>query len=354
MRKDLRCLMVGAALVAGGVGAGGRADAHEPTTPIVVRVVNAANLAHYPATALACPQFNGEFDCGAGAIRQDVNRFGLATLKLEQSVSYRVFAVVANPNPAWSCPGLLVDGDQLYLSNTLEGEARTLPKLAKLVVPEPDPLDCVVVTVTDQFGTSLSAGLFLCAHRPGSEECLEGPYEGADPDGVIRIKVNPELVYDLGAFYATAEWPCPGYPLEDGNQLYFGDSGTFDAGQLLAGVTLVVRKPSPFDCAPVTVTDESGNLLTTAGMWVCGHVPGDTTCVGETSDGSDPDGVIRLQLDPTLDYDLTPWYVTSEWPCPGFPLGDGEFYYGGATVTLTAAAIATGTLTLVVPKPTNC
>jgi hypothetical protein len=534
---------------------------------MVVRVVDDSNRAHYPATALACPRLNGDFDCGPNAIRDDVNRFGVATLMLKASVSYRVFAVVANPDPEWACPGLIRDGDELYLSNTLEGTATALPKLAKLVIPEPDPLDCVVVDVTDQFGTSLPAGLFLCAHLPGSEECVEGPFEGADPDGVIRIEVNPELLYDLGAFYGTTEWPCPGFPLENGDQLYFGDSGTFDADQLLAGITLVVQKPDPldcvvvnvtdqfgtslsaglfvcghepgsdecigdgfgttdanglirievdptliydlrafyasdewpcpdfvaddgthfhwgeegtftadqllagvtlvvpkplncaeltvvdqhgamytsaglnvcaheigstecvggtmfdgtdadgivrldvdpalvydlqpwatgtgwpcpgwvspngdvlhfgptttvtgadllaggvsvvlpeltiYDCAPVTVTDDSGNVLATAGMWVCGHAPGDTTCIGDTSDGTDPDGIIRLVLDPALDYDLTPWYVTSDWPCPGFQLGNGEYYYGGDTVTLSATEIATGPVTLVVPKPVSC
>ena len=75
------------------------------------------------------------------------------------------------------------------------------------------------------------------------------PFEGHDPDGVIRVAIDPDLLYDLGAFIANSGWPCPGFVSEDATTFHFSPNGTYTPGELRAGVTFVIAVPSPEDCA---------------------------------------------------------------------------------------------------------
>jgi hypothetical protein len=342
---------------------------HERTTTMVVRVADESNRRHHPATALACPQQqNGEFDCEINAIKKDVNRFGLAVFKLKASVTYRVFALVANPDPAWACPGLVIGGDELYLSNTFEGKPAALPTFAKLVIPRPNPLDCVAVTVDVDTGETLPGppGLFVCAHLPDSSDCIGDRFDGPDADGVIRLPVDDTLLYDLGVFIANTGWPCP-FIIGDGTELHFGvfpNNTTYTPAELLAGVTLTLHHPDPSECPPplptavVNVVVDTGEPLPgPPGLFVCAHLPDSSDCIGNLFQTPDPDGVIRLPVDDTLLYDLGPFIANTGWPCPLIGEDGNEYHFGIPTTdnTYTPAELFAGvTLTLHHPDPSEC
>ncbi|HZX54770.1 MAG TPA: hypothetical protein VFE86_08805 [Ilumatobacteraceae bacterium] len=62
------------------------------------------------------------------------------------------------------------------------------------------------------------------------------------------MAIDPDLTYDLGTFVANTGWPCPGFVAGDGTTFHFGQSGNFNARQLLAGATLSIPVPEPSDC----------------------------------------------------------------------------------------------------------
>jgi hypothetical protein len=339
---------------------GQTAEAKQPDRDtIVVRVVDQFGDPLPAASVIACPLTGGQFDCAAPETGVDVNSGGTGRLLLAPASEYRLLAFVADPYPAWACPGLMIGENELYLAEeSIEGRAEDFPKQVTFMVREPSALDCVVVGVTDDSGNPLpTAGLFVCAHDPGSSECIGDRFEEPDADGVIRMALDPDLIYDLGTFIANTGWPCPGFISQDGTEFHFGASGSFTMQELVAGVTLVIPVPDLSDCTPgtVTVTDDSGNLLTTAGLFVCAHTTGSTDCVGDRFDGADPDGIIRITVDPGLVYDLGAFIANPGWPCPGFFLDDGTVLYFGVNGTFTADQLLTGVvLTIHMPAPEDC
>ena len=86
-------------------------------------------------------------------------------------------------------------------------------------------------------------------YRTPGGECVGDPFEGPDPDGVIRMAVEPDLLYDLGAYIANSGWPCPGFVSDDGTTFHFSSNDTYTPDELRAGVTLMIPVPSPDDCA---------------------------------------------------------------------------------------------------------
>jgi hypothetical protein len=168
-------------------------------------------------------------------------------------VLYGVFAVVVDPEPPWACPGVVVDGRELYVSDRIEALGSAIPKSVTFTISQPSPLDCVVVSVVDDSnGEALTAaGLFVCAHTPGSSECVGDRFEGPDPDGIIRMVVDDALEYDLGTFITNTGWPCPWINPDDGTQFHFGafpNNTTYTASQLIAGVTLTIHHPTEAEC----------------------------------------------------------------------------------------------------------
>ena len=331
------------------------AASKQPT--IVVRILDQDGGPRASASVVACPVIGGEQDCSQ-AVGMESNAAGYAHLKLDANVTYGVFSFVSNPEPAWACPGFVIGDQELYLSDRIEALGSDVPRMLTFTIAEPSPLDCAVVTVTDDSGNVLpTAGLFVCAHVPGSTECIGDGFEGPDGDGVIRMEIDLDLVYDLGTFIANTGWPCPGFTAPDGTLFHFGESGSFTADDFLNGVTLVIPVPEPSDCTPgtVTVTDDSGNVLTTAGLFVCAHEPGNSACVGGTFDGADPDGVIRIDIDPALIYDLRPTVTNTGWLCPSFIGSDGTTFHHGKTVSFTADQLLAGvTMVITQPAPENC
>jgi hypothetical protein len=216
---------------------------------IQVQIVDQDGSPRLGATAVACPIVGGQQDCSQW-ITANSNPVGLAQLRLDATVLYGVFAVIVDPEPAWACPGVVVDGQELYLSNRIEALASAIPKMVTFTISEPSPLDCVVVSVVDDSnGDALTAaGLFVCAHAPGSSDCVGDRFEGPDPDGIIRMVVDDTLEYDLGAFITNTGWPCPWIHPDDGTEFHFGPSATYTATQLVAGVTLTIHHPTEAEC----------------------------------------------------------------------------------------------------------
>jgi hypothetical protein len=237
-------------MLIGFVAGGSTAEAVTPKpVEMVVHVLDQFGVPQVPASAVACPVVGGQQDC-SNLIAAEVNRGGVAKLSLDPASVYRVFAVVADPTPAWACRGFVLGGQELYLSDAIEGSASQLPRAATLIVAEPSPIDCAVVTVVDDAGNALpNAGLIVCAHVPGSTDCVGDEFEGPDGDGVIRMKIDPALVYRLGAIVANTGWPCPSFISPTGVPFHFGESGSFTADDFIAGITLVIPQPSPDDCA---------------------------------------------------------------------------------------------------------
>ena len=358
MRGVDRSILAAATLTIGLWGvAGETASAAPKKQTIVVRVIDQDGAPRASASAVACPVIGGQQDCSQ-AVGMETNAGGYAHLKLDANVRYGVFSFVSNPEPAWACPGFVIGDQQLYLSERIEALGSDVPRTVTFTIAEPSPLDCAVVTVIDDAGNPLpTAGLFVCAHAQGSADCIGSPFEGADGDGVIRMKIDANLVYDLGTFIANAGWPCPGFTASDGTMFHFGESGSFTAGDFLNGVTLVIPVPKLSDCTPgtVTVTDDSGNMLSTAGLFVCAHEPGNSACVGGTFDSADPDGIIRILIDPALIYDLRPTISNTGWLCPSFIGSDGTTFHHGKTVSFTADELLAGvTMVITQPTPETC
>jgi hypothetical protein len=198
--------------------------------------------------------------------------------------------------------------------------------------------------------------LFVCAHLPSSSECVGERFDGTDADGIMRVPIDPDLVYDLGAFIANPGWSCPTVFLDDGTVLYFSPNGTFTAEQLLAGVTFVIDNPAPEDCVRLPITDDSGNPLLASATTICAHLPGSATCDGSTFASADPlTGLVTIMVDPALIYDLLPQAHNTGWPCPSFIWTDGVAYWNGSFVSLTYdELLATPALVVPQPAPEDC
>jgi hypothetical protein len=330
---------------------------------VQVRIVDQTGAPRPGATAVACPIVGGQQDCSQ-RITANTNPIGLAQLRLDATVTYGVFGIVADPQPAWACPGVVVDGHELYLSDRIEAVGSAIPKLVTFAIPEPSPLDCVVVSVVDDSNREplTGAGLFVCAHLPDSTDCVGDRFDGPDPDGIIRFAVDDTLLYDLGPFIINTGWPCPWINPADGTQFHFGPSGSYTPAELLAGVTLTIHHPReaecprpPFPTVVSVVDDSNGEPLLGAGLLVCAHLPGSTECVGTRFWSSDPDGIIRFVVDDTLLYDLNAFITNTGWPCPWISPDDGTpFHFGPIAIYTPAELLAGVTLTIHHPTEAEC
>jgi hypothetical protein len=118
----------------------------------------------------------------------------------------------------------------------------------------------------------------------------------------------------------------------------------------------VIVQPAAYECLDVRVSDDPGNVLPTAGMFVCPLAPDGTPCAGPSFDGPDPDGVIRLDLDPMVMYRMNAFIATSGWPCPAYVSPSGQTFHFSPTQDLLGADLAGTTTTFVIhhPDSTEC
>ncbi len=215
----------------------------------------------------------------------------------------------------------------------------------------------VHIAVVDDDGDPLrSAMVMACPVVSGTADCDAAELEPTNRRGVARLRLDRHQTYEISAFVQDPNppWACPGFEL-NGSEFYFSDARyTVKPGDLPRRATLTIEHPSPFDCVPVTVTDETGAPLPTAGMFVCPLAADGTPCPGPSFDGPDPDGIIRLELDPTVTYRLQAFIVNTGWPCPAYTAPNGDTFHFSASIDLPAAQVAGTVFVIDRPEPTEC
>lgn len=232
---------------------GDTATAAHSSTKLKIVVVDTDGDPHAGATALACPYLvdpseGGRADCSAGGVAATTDERGGAVLHVDPERTYDVFAFVADPEPAWACPGFVFNGQELYFGDRVTGVGAELPRKVTLTVPEPTPYDCVEVRVQTGAGVPLpQAGFIVCAREPGSAACIGEQFPYLGPGDVKRMVVEPGLVYDVQAYVANIGWPC-GFTNTDGTVFHFSERVTRTADELLPGLTLTIVEPAPTDC----------------------------------------------------------------------------------------------------------
>lgn len=331
-----------------------------PSDCVPVHVVDDAGNPLPTARLFVCPLAADGTPCPGGQTFEQPDHDGVIRMPVDPAVTYRLGAFLSNSG--WPCPAYVSpDGNSFHFSPSATiGGSDLVSDGLTLVIRKPSASECVVVHVVDDLGNELTtAGLFVCPLAADGTPCPGGTsFEGPDPDGVIRMPVDPTVTYRLGAFLANPGWPCPPYIHTDGTPFFFSPNVDILGADLITdGLTLVIHHPSasecPVDNATVRVMDDVGNELTTAGLFVCALDPDGTPCPdGITYEQADADGLIHLNVEPTVTYRLGAFVVDPGWPCPGWKSGDGkDFYFSPNTDILGADLIADG-LTLVIHRPT--
>lgn len=239
----------------------------ESSRIITTQVVDERGQPRAGATVVACP----ENDCSL-AVASSTNAGGIAQLRLAGDHVWSVFAFVANPVPAWPCPGFELGDDVLYISepaDAVTGSTLDLPRWTQFTIVTQTAYDCAPLRVTDQYGQPISGAAFF-VDDGFSAATLE--------DGVVRMAVEPGRSYQLQPFVANWDAPCPGYVAGDGTAFHFGDRQVLSAEDLIDGADFVIVRPDPSDCQPtplgaVRLVDAQGTPLPSAVAGFCEYDP---------------------------------------------------------------------------------
>jgi hypothetical protein len=280
-----------------------------------------------------------------------------------------VTGIVVDPTPPWACPGFDNNGEQQYFStNGISDVAEHIVPLTRLTVRRPTAADCVPVTVTDDAGTPLrNSSLVICPLALDGTPCASPTSSnGPDAAGIIRLQIDPHVTYRLQALVADSGWPCPAYTdPNNGAQFHFSAQRDIVGADLIGHTTtFTIHHPSADECAPpsnaavVTVVDDTGTPLPSAGMFVCPLAADGTPCPGPSFDGPDPDGVTRLDnIDPGTTYRLQAFITNSGWPCPSYTNpSSGDYWHFSAERDIVGADLIghTTTFTIHHPTPDEC
>ena len=232
----------------------GTASARPPEKPndtqVRVNVVDEDGDPLRPAVVMACPYQEGSPNCDE-LVAAETKGNGVAKLKLQASQRYEFTAFVRDPEPPWACPGSEFNGGEFYFAeNPFSADASDVPRDATLLIEVPTTFDCVPVVVTDDLGNALpAAGLIVCPLAADGTPCAAPSFDGPDPDGVIRLAVDPTVTYRLSAFLTNSGWPCPGYtdPVS-GDTFHFSPERDVLGADLAGGATFVIHQPSAEEC----------------------------------------------------------------------------------------------------------
>ena len=119
MKNRIRTLLVAPAAIAtiAVLSPVGAADArHRPHQKAVkVAVADEAGAPRRGAIVMACTYRHGAPDCTT-PLTSPTDRRGVATLRLDTDDRYEFTAFVRDPDPAWACPGFVIDGHQFYFA----------------------------------------------------------------------------------------------------------------------------------------------------------------------------------------------------------------------------------------------
>jgi hypothetical protein len=349
-------------------GVSGRPARRRPTADVTLRVIDDDGGRLSPAVVFACPYADGVANCDH-VVAASTRPNGTARLTLQRDVRYDISAFVEDPDPPWACPGLVQDGHERYFAtNPFTATPDRLAKRTSLVINRPTPYDCLTVSVTDDAGDALvTAAIFICPLGTDGTPCAAPSFDGPDPDGVIRLDLEPGVTYRLNAFIANSGWACPGFvDPANGATFHFSPTKDVNGADLVDGTTtFVIHHPDTGECDPppdaaavVTVLDDAGNALPSAGMFVCPLAPDGTPCPGPSLDGPDPDGVIRLDgIAHDVTYRLNAFIANSGWPCPDYvdPASGATFHFSPARDIAGGELIGhTSTFVIHRPAPDEC
>jgi hypothetical protein len=219
------------------------------------------------------------------------------------------------------------------------------------------PTSSVALRVVDETGAPMSpATVFACPYVDNAPDCSDLVAAETAHKGVARLRLDRHVRYQFTAFVRDPDPPfaCPGFSTDDG-ELYFSanriDGRPRDVERR---AELVIVRPDPFDCIPITVTDDSGNLLPSAGLIVCPYAADGTPCAAPSFDNADADGVIRLDVDPAVTYNLGAFIAGTGWPCPFVDPSGNTFHFSPTRDVLGADLLGGTTFVIRVPLASEC
>jgi hypothetical protein len=221
------------------------------------------------------------------------------------------------------------------------------------------PGTSVVVRVVDESGAVQPASGAVACPFEGGDRCDDPTHAidaKANKAGYAVLRLAAGERYELRGYVTqpSPPWSCPGSPFR-GREVHWSVDGNLNgvtATEIDTRHTFVVRHPGANDCIPVHVEDDLGTPLPTAGLFVCPLAADGTTCEGGQSfDGPDADGTIRLAVDPAVTYRLGAYLANSGWPCPQYEAPDGTLFHFSPSTDIVGADLIADGLTLVIHHP---
>jgi hypothetical protein len=165
---------------------------------------------------------------GAGLFVNDgfshgTNAAGQVNLDVEPGTTYDLGTFITNTG--WPCPWVHPDnGTEFHFGERRLVSAEELLDGETFVITKPEPSDCPTplptaeIRIVDGSGVLVpNAFVSVCQYDPATPPtypngdvnvCAPGtPWRGPDTDGVIRIGVDPDLMYDITGFLScTNGW----------------------------------------------------------------------------------------------------------------------------------------------------
>jgi hypothetical protein len=214
----------------------------------------------------------------------------------------------------------------------------------------------VRIRVVDQTGQALNPAVVMaCPYEQGVSNCGHLVAGSTNRSGVASVTLDEHVKYDIDAFVKdpVPGWACPGTIFQGGEFYFAAISIKAFPESVPKNATLVIHKPSASECVAVKVADDAGNVLTNANMFICPLAADGTPCASNTFPNRDPDGTLRLTVDPNVTYRLTPFIVNSGWPCVQYTdPATGDTFHFGASRDITGTQLLASTVTLTIHKPT--
>ena len=228
-----------------GAGQAAHADGNRGNTPVRIAVIDQDGAPLRPSTVMACPVVAGSPDCDAAELAA-TNRRGVARLRLDRDQRYEFSAFVQDPDPPWACPGFELDGSEYYFSaDRFTATPRNVPRAG-------DADDRAAGPVRLRRGDGhrrdrcpvADGGHVRLPVAPDGTPCPGPSFDGPDPDGVIRLHLDPAVTYRLQAFIVNTGWPCPAFVAPNGDTFHFSASVDLPATQV-SGSVFVIDRPDP-------------------------------------------------------------------------------------------------------------
>lgn len=218
-------------------------------------------------------------------------------------------------------------------------------------------IEHVAVRVVDESGGGLAgASVMACPVTNGGADCAGSVVATTNRLGLAGLNLRSQRLYEIKAFVQdpSPPWACPGTQVDGHQRYYSSETLTSTPNDLPRLSLLTIVPPDPFSCVTVSITDQTGAPLPEALLMLCPTTVDGSPCPSLTFDGPDPDGVIRLDVDPTLTYDITALIVDSGWPCPHYRDEGGEVFHFSEGYRIVGAELPGTEFVITHPDPADC